>query len=88
MTFAGKDAERYLKFLQQKVGIFPIPDLGNKLDDYFFRLKLCEGGDHGRMVAAAICFGTGEWKENQTRKSTSFCQNRDASPTSGPDRSP
>ena len=38
-TFAGKDAEQYLQFLQQKFGILPIFDLGNKLDDCFFRLK-------------------------------------------------
>ena len=38
-TFAGKDAEQYLELLQQSVGILPIPDLGNKLDDHFFRLK-------------------------------------------------
>ena len=38
-TFAGKDAEQYLEFLQHSVGILPITDLGNKLDDHFFRLK-------------------------------------------------
>ena len=27
-TSAGKDAEQYLEFLQQKVGMLPIPDLG------------------------------------------------------------
>ena len=42
-TFAGKDAEQYLEFLQQKVGIHPILVLGNKLDDCFYPLKRLTG---------------------------------------------
>ena len=42
-TFAGKDAEKYMQFLQRKVGILPIPDLGNKLGDFFFRLTRFTG---------------------------------------------
>ena len=40
---AGKDVEQHLEFLQQKVGILSVPDLGNKLDDHFFRLKRLTG---------------------------------------------
>ena len=41
--FAGKDAEQHLEFVKQLAGIFPIPDLGNELDDCFFRLKRATG---------------------------------------------
>ena len=36
--FTGWSAEEYLSYLRIKVGILPIPDLGNRLDDFFFRL--------------------------------------------------
>ena len=41
--FFGKDAEQYLEFVQQKVGILPALDLGYKLDEYFLHLKLLTG---------------------------------------------
>ena len=36
-TCASIDAEQHLEFVQPQVGILPILDLGNKLDDYVFR---------------------------------------------------
>ena len=68
----GKDAEQYLEFLQRKVGICPIPDIGHKLDDKFFRLKRLTGetmaawsirydGVYQRLLAA---FGKSDWEEN------------------------
>ena len=65
-TFAGKDAEHHLEFL----------DLGNKLDDFFLANQASDGRDHGKMEhkirwcvpAITLRLETSNGKKNQ-----SFC---------------
>ena len=37
--FRGAEASVFLEYLRGRIGVLPIPDLGHRLDDYFFRLK-------------------------------------------------
>ena len=76
--FAGEDAE---PFLQQKFGLLPILHLGNRLDDYFFRLKQSTGEtmagwsirSERSLPPVTPCPGTSKWKENQDWSARQFC---------------
>ena len=74
-TFSGKDADGYLDLLRQKVGILSKPDLGNKLEDYFFRLRRLTGEEHKirrRLPTAAFRIGACHQEKNQDQHQRQF----------------